>query len=57
MYAIRSYYAAGDIGVAVKLKDTHTGNTLTVKGNEIEIKKIVYPRPVRESRRERCAEE
>lgn len=37
---------AGDIGVAVKLKDTHTGNTLTAKGFDVCINPISYPRPV-----------
>ncbi len=38
--------AAGDIGVAVKLKDTHNSNTLTVKGGGVSITPIVFPRPV-----------
>jgi elongation factor G len=37
---------AGDIGVAVKLKDTHTTNTLTGKGLDKSIKPTVYPNPV-----------
>jgi elongation factor G len=41
-----SSLAAGDIGIAVKLKNTHTGDTLTVKGQNTSIKKIEYPRPV-----------
>lgn len=36
---------AGDLGVVVKLKDTHTNNTLSVKGNEIEIDPIHFPEP------------
>jgi len=38
--------AAGDIGVAVKLKNTHTGNSLAVKGKGVSIVPIVFPRPV-----------
>ncbi|MFZ5979252.1 MAG: elongation factor G [Candidatus Zixiibacteriota bacterium] len=38
--------AAGDIGVLVKLRDTHTGNTLTVKGFDVTIPGIKYPNPV-----------
>ncbi|GJQ61798.1 MAG: elongation factor G [Melioribacteraceae bacterium] len=34
---------AGDIGAVVKLKDTHTGNTLAVKGNNIIIDTIQFP--------------
>ena len=30
---------AGDLGVVVKLKDTHTNNTLSIKGNDIEIRR------------------
>jgi len=37
---------AGDIGVAVKLKGTHSGNTLTGKGISKIIKPTVYPNPV-----------
>ncbi len=36
---------AGDIGVAVKLKNSHTNNTLNVKGNEVTIEKIAFPAP------------
>lgn len=36
---------AGDIGVALKLKDTRTGNTLNVKGCENKFKFIKYPDP------------
>jgi len=38
--------AAGDIGVAVKLKNTHIGNSLGVKGKDVSIAPIVFPRPV-----------
>ncbi|MBK6545490.1 MAG: elongation factor G [Saprospiraceae bacterium] len=36
---------AGDLGVVVKLKDTHTNNTLSIKGNDIEIEPIPFPEP------------
>ncbi|HMW38671.1 MAG: elongation factor G [Saprospiraceae bacterium] len=36
---------AGDLGVVVKLKDSHTNNTLSIKGNEIEIEPIPFPEP------------
>lgn len=36
---------AGDIGVTVKLKNSHTNNTLNVKGYSKEIKKITFPDP------------
>ena len=36
----------GDIGVAVKLKHTHTGNTLAVKGADVTIRPTAYPNPV-----------
>ena len=36
---------AGDIGVTVKLKNTHTNNTLNVKGIERKIKYIDFPEP------------
>jgi elongation factor G len=36
---------AGDIGVAVKLKDAHTNNTLSTKGYNIEITPIEFPEP------------
>lgn len=38
-----SKVVAGDIGAVVKLKDTHTGNTLTVKGNNIIIDPVEFP--------------
>ncbi|KAA3658804.1 MAG: GTP-binding protein, partial [Calditrichaeota bacterium] len=38
--------AAGDIGAAVKLKDTHTGNTLCLKSNQILLPPIDFPDPV-----------
>jgi elongation factor G len=34
---------AGDIGVTVKLKDAHTGNTLNGKGCEYKFPEVVYP--------------
>ena len=36
---------AGDVGAVVKLKNTHTGNTLSAKGKEIEYDKIDFPEP------------
>lgn len=36
---------AGDIGATVKLKNTHTNNTLHEKGADIEIKPIEFPEP------------
>ncbi|NNF34248.1 MAG: elongation factor G [Saprospiraceae bacterium] len=36
---------AGDIGVTVKLKNSHTNNTLNQKGYNKEIKKITFPDP------------
>ena len=37
---------AGDIGATVKLKDTHTGNTLSDKKDPVELKGIDFPDPV-----------
>lgn len=37
---------AGDIGALVKLKDTHTGNTLASKKNPVVFKPIKFPTPV-----------
>jgi elongation factor G len=37
---------AGDIGVFVKLKDSHTGNTLTAKDNPIVIPPVNFPNPI-----------
>ncbi|GAB4342486.1 MAG: elongation factor G [Calditrichia bacterium] len=34
---------SGDIGALVKLKGTHTGDTLTAKGSEYMMEKLVYP--------------
>jgi elongation factor G len=34
---------AGDIGVTVKLKDSHTNNTLSTKGSDYIIEKITFP--------------
>ncbi|HWA29248.1 MAG TPA: elongation factor G [Lacunisphaera sp.] len=36
---------AGDIGAAVKLKDTHTGNTLCDAGKVVSLPKVTYPVP------------
>jgi elongation factor G len=36
---------AGDIGAAVKLKDTHTGNTLCGGKRPVAIPKVHFPRP------------
>lgn len=38
--------AAGDVGALVKLKDSHTGNTLSTKGHAVTITPAVYPNPV-----------
>ncbi len=38
--------AAGDIGTIVKLKDTHTGNTLAIKGFDVTVPPVVFPNPV-----------
>jgi elongation factor G len=38
--------SAGDIGAVVKLKDTHTGNTLTSKGSGILLNPINFPESV-----------
>ena len=37
---------AGDIGAVVKLKETHTGDTLAPKGKEIKYPKIKFPDPL-----------
>lgn len=37
--------APGDIGVVTKLKDTHTGNTLTSPDRRVKLPKVVYPNP------------
>jgi elongation factor G len=36
---------AGDIGAVVKLKDTHTGNTLCSPKKPVNLPKVDYPRP------------
>ncbi|MEK7686755.1 MAG: elongation factor G [Verrucomicrobiota bacterium] len=36
---------AGDIGAVVKLKDTHTGNTLCDPKRIVSLPKVVYPEP------------
>ena len=38
--------SAGDIGVTVKLKDTHTGNTLAEKGFDVTVPPVEYPNPI-----------
>ena len=35
----------GDIGAVVKLKDTHTGNTLCSAKQPVSLPKVVYPKP------------
>jgi elongation factor G len=55
---------AGDLGALVKLRDTHTNNTLRRKGSRVIIEPIVFPspryttavRPVREGEEERLAQ-
>ncbi len=42
--AVDTLYA-GDIGVVVKLKDSHTNNTLNIKGQERKIEPIHFPEP------------
>ncbi|HOJ05360.1 MAG TPA: elongation factor G [Bacteroidota bacterium] len=39
----------GDIGAVVKLKDTHTNNTLCTKANPVVIPPIAFPEPVMSS--------
>lgn len=36
---------AGDIGVVVKLRDTHTGNTLSSIRRKVTLPKVEYPKP------------
>jgi elongation factor G len=36
---------AGDLGAVVKLKDTHTGNTLCSPKRQVTLPKVVYPKP------------
>lgn len=40
-----SRLGAGDIGCVLKLKDTHTGNTLCGGGLSVQLPKVVYPKP------------
>jgi elongation factor G len=35
----------GDIGVMTKLRDTHTGNTLTSQQRKVKLPKVIYPKP------------
>lgn len=37
--------AAGDLGVVVKMRDSHTNNTLSIKGNDVEVDPIHFPEP------------
>ncbi len=37
---------AGDIGALIKLKDTHTGNTLCSKNVHLEIPPVAFPHPL-----------
>jgi elongation factor G len=37
--------SAGDIGAVVKLKDTHTGNTLCAPKKTVTLPKVDYPKP------------
>lgn len=37
--------AGGDIGAVVKLKDTHTGNTLCAAARPVKLMKVQYPQP------------
>jgi elongation factor G len=39
------FLSAGDIGAVVKLKDTHTGNTLCGGKRMVALPKVDYPRP------------
>jgi len=41
-----SQLIAGDMGAVVKLKDTHTNNTLASKNLSVIVKPIVFPEPV-----------
>ena len=36
---------AGDIGAVVKLRDTHTGNTLCAAKHPLALSKVAYPKP------------
>jgi len=36
---------AGDIGVMVKLRDSHTGNTLSSPSRKVKLPAVVYPKP------------
>ncbi len=39
------HLVAGDIGAVTKLKETHTGDTLTVKGSAVSIPPVAVPEP------------
>lgn len=41
-----AHLPAGDIGAAVKLRNTHTGNTLCAKGENLVLPEIKFPDPV-----------
>lgn len=36
---------AGDLGVTLKLKESHTNNTLTTKGTDLQVEPIHFPEP------------
>ncbi len=40
-----NHLSAGDIGAVVKLKDTHTGNTLCSPGLALTLPKVQFPKP------------
>ncbi|MBK8954681.1 MAG: elongation factor G [Saprospiraceae bacterium] len=40
-----SELVAGDLGVVVKLRDSHTNNTLSVKGQDVQVEPIPFPEP------------
>lgn len=41
-----AHIEAGDIGAVVKLKNTHTGDTLSIKSNPVILNSIEFPSPV-----------
>jgi elongation factor G len=43
--AVVSEMGAGDIGAVVKLKDTHTGDTLCAGRRRVTLPKVAYPKP------------
>jgi elongation factor G len=38
--------SAGDIVALVKMKDTHTGNTLSAKGSRLQLPEVTFPDPL-----------